>query len=155
MPSSYNHNVSSTSSVFFPSVVETLGLWTDSSVSLLCFPSVSHCCSYYSLQWDFPFTTTYISGYGLTMPRCCCTIFPSCQWWRLTLLIIPCFHLHLPLIAIHGEESNSPGLTNNDVLYYVVGNESLVDALGPRSPSPLLDSCPDSATGSYTCDLWG
>ena len=31
----YNHNVSSTGSVFFPLVVETLGFWTDSSVSLL------------------------------------------------------------------------------------------------------------------------
>ena len=31
----YNHNVSSAGCVFFPLVVETLGLWTDSSISLL------------------------------------------------------------------------------------------------------------------------
>ena len=134
--------------------METLGLWTDSSVSLFCHIAAHiTLCSGISPS-TIRVTTTYISCYGLTMPRCCCAIFPSCQWWRLTLLIIPCFHLHLPLIAIHGEESNSPGLTNNDVLYYVVGNESLVDALGPRSPSSLLDFCSHSATGSYTCDLW-
>ena len=32
----YDHNVSSAGCVFFPLVVETLGLWTDSSISLLC-----------------------------------------------------------------------------------------------------------------------
>ena len=31
----YDHNVSSAGCVFFPLVVETLGLWTDSSISLL------------------------------------------------------------------------------------------------------------------------
>ena len=31
----YNHNVSSAGCVFFPLVVKTLGLWTDSSISLL------------------------------------------------------------------------------------------------------------------------
>ena len=31
----YDHDVSSIGCVFFPLVVETLGLWTDSSISLL------------------------------------------------------------------------------------------------------------------------
>ena len=31
----YDHNVSSAGCVFFPLVVETLGLWTDSSISPL------------------------------------------------------------------------------------------------------------------------
>ena len=42
----YGHDVSSAGCVFFPLVVETLGLWTDSSISLLCRISAR---SYYSL----------------------------------------------------------------------------------------------------------
>ena len=41
----YDHNVSSAGCVFFPLVVETLGLWTDSSISLLRCIASPYCSS--------------------------------------------------------------------------------------------------------------
>ena len=90
----YDRNVSSTGSVFFPLVVETLGLWTDSSVSLLC------CIDAHTTLRSRVSRDQAIPKF-ITMPKCYCTNFPSCLWLASALHVMPVLPLnHVSSVSV-------------------------------------------------------
>ena len=83
----YDHNVSSTGSVFFPLVVETLGLWTDSGVSF--FHHIAACTTLHSGVSRGQAFKILLQQLSIKLWSCNAKMLlhylPSCWWLRLTL----------------------------------------------------------------------
>ena len=118
----YNHSGSSAGFVFFPLVVKTLDLWTDSSISLLhhitaCTTlrsGASQAQAFHNLPKQL---SIKLWSYNVKILLCRISLFPVSEPDP----------LDQSLFSLE-EISNFPGLTINSIPYCAVNIESLVDA---------------------------